>query len=141
MGTFLTIILALLIFMFFYAKLLVIINKNETDIMTAVKEDGLTQDDKFNASNGLFIAAALTEYDSNPEIIEDWRYGELVISTYGWGYEDEILNARNKLDYQYCSDEELGIKRGANTHVFPIQQKQFEELKLFKKKFKCIPNE
>lgn len=33
------------------------------------------------------MAAALSEYDNNPEIIEEARYGELVFEYYGWGYE------------------------------------------------------
>ena len=59
-------------------------------------------------------------YDNDPEIIEDWRYGELVISTYGWGYTDGINIGRRKLDYHYCSDDELGLIPNSTTRMYPI---------------------
>ena len=45
----------------------------------------LSSDDKFSAEKGLFVAAALTAYDSVEESIEEPRYGELVIEHYEWG--------------------------------------------------------
>ena len=104
MGTILTAISTLIVLMFFYAKLMVVIKTQDVDIMSALKENGLTQEDKFTAKDGLFVAAAITDYDNNPESIEDWRYGELVISTYGWGYTDEIDYNKRNLRYHPCSD-------------------------------------
>ena len=65
------------------------------------------------------MAAALTRFNNDREIEEDWRYGELVISTFGWGYTDKIEGNRRKLDYHYCSDEELGLARTNDTQVYP----------------------
>ena len=48
-------------------------------------EDALTFDDTFTSEESFFFAAALIEYDSNTEIIEEKRYGELVIEQVGWG--------------------------------------------------------
>ena len=115
MGAILTIIGSLLIGLFFYAKLLTILNKHEVDIFSALKENALTQDDIFTAKDGFFVAAALTRFNNDREIEEDWRYGELVISTFGWGYTDKIEGNRRKLDYHYCSDEELGLARTNDT--------------------------
>jgi hypothetical protein len=36
------------------------------------------------------VAAAITEYDSNTESVEEARYGELIIEHYGWGYAEEL---------------------------------------------------
>ena len=125
----------------FLFELLTIIYKHEVDIMSALQQNALTYDDKFEAKDGFFIAAALTRFDSEQEIIEDWRYGELVISRFGWGYDEAIEGARKKLDYHYCSDEELGLVRNNETQIYPTLEGSIDELKLYKKKFKCIPNE
>ena len=54
--------------------------------MSVQRENALTFDDKFDSRNGLFIAAAITEYDENPEIIEvPEKYGELIINQHRWG--------------------------------------------------------
>ena len=60
----------------------------------------------------MFIAAALTEYDSNTERIEvPEKYGELVIEHYGWGYDDGVISnaKRPPIKFHYCSEEELGF--------------------------------
>ena len=56
------------------------------------------------------MAAALTEYDSNSEIIEEARYGELVFEYYGWGNEAEIGTVVQDLGFDYCTQEQLGLK-------------------------------
>ena len=142
MGTILTVMQSVLIFMFFYSKLLTIINRHEVDIMSAVNQNELTSDYEFKAEDGFFAAAALTRFDSNPEIIEDWTYGELVISKFGWGYDlnENIEAQRQRLDYHYCSDEELGLEVGKKTKVYPLDESSMGELKLYRKKFKCIPD-
>ena len=141
MGSILTVISSAIIMMFFYAKLLVILQRHEVDIMTALIENNLTQDDIFGSKDGFFVAAALTMYDSNTEVIEDWRYGELIFSTYGWGYSESLAVGRNRLDYHSCSDEELGLIRTKTSHIYPLQEKSKNEVEVYKKKFKCIDNE
>ena len=53
---------------------------------------------KFTPAEGFFVAAALTAYDSNTEIIEvPEKYGELVIEHYGWGNEGATISEEGKL--------------------------------------------
>ena len=95
MGVCLTILLTLTTLMFFITKVISIYAKHEVDIMDAMMDNALTFEDKFGASNGLFVAAALTEYDDNPEIIEvPEKYGELKIFHYGWGLGEGLFNNR-----------------------------------------------
>ena len=49
MGTFLTVICSIMIFMFFATKVSTIIYKHEVDIMSALKENAISQDQKFTA--------------------------------------------------------------------------------------------
>ena len=102
-----------------------------------------THDEKFTAEEGLFVAAAITEYDSNTEIIEESRYGELVIEHYGWGCSEDGIgdNCSNELKYHYCSDEELGFTPGPDTLIYPIIETSAKEVETWKKKFKCIKKE
>ena len=45
---------------------------------------------KFDSDQGFFITTAITEYDTNTEIIEQPEvYGELFFEHYGWDFEDE----------------------------------------------------
>ena len=101
MGTLLTLIFGVIIVFFAYDKSVTLAYKHDVDIMSASIENAVEQTEKFNASeNGFFIAAALTEYDTNTEIIEDPRIGELVPEHYGWGYEGQELGSkRQELDY------------------------------------------
>ena len=89
-GAFLSFILIGVTLVFAYSKAMVLIKGTDVTIIGNYAEGAYTYEDTFTAEDGLFIGAALTEYDSNPEIIEEKRYGELVIEYYGWGYEGEI---------------------------------------------------
>ena len=71
--------------------------------------DAIDYNEKFDSSKGFFVAAALTAYDNETEVIEDPTYGELVIEQFGWGYEESFRSESRDLDYHYCSDEELGL--------------------------------
>ena len=101
-------------------------------------EHSLDYRDHFTSEQGLFIAAALTEYDENTEIIEDSRYGELVIDHYGWGYEEAIGSKSMELENHWCTDEELGIKPGPKTLIYPMREESHREFMTYRKKFKCI---
>ena len=80
-------------------------------------EDALTFDDTFTSEDRFFFAAALTEYNSDTEIIEEKRYGELVLGYHAWG---DGYEGTRRLDYHYCTDEELGFDTGLKTEIFPI---------------------
>ena len=90
-GSLLTILFVTISVVFIYTKILTIVKKQDIDIMSVIEEAAISYDDKFDANDGFFVAAALTAYDSEEEIVEEERYGELVIEHYGWGnYEDAI---------------------------------------------------
>ena len=109
MGFLLTLILRISVISFFITKIMTLVYKHEVDIMSALLENAITSDYRFTKDQGLFIAAALTQFDSETESIEDWRYGELIFETYGWGYDSSISAAAGPLDHHQCSDEELGL--------------------------------
>ena len=80
MGLCLSILVVLSMFLFLYPKLTAWMLRTEVDVFGSEIEFAIDYKEKFSAENGLFIAAALTEYNSDPEIIEDKEvYGELVL--------------------------------------------------------------
>ena len=97
---------------------------------------------------------ALTEYDDNREVVEEERYGELIIEHYGWGnnsresgegaeaegnsLQSELSSGSSAIGYHYCSDEELGLTIGPKTHIFPIFEGSKNEVMTWRKKFKCV---
>lgn len=114
-GGFLTIILTLITLMFTYNKLITLIDKHDVDIMGSLSEGAIEYSAKFTAADdGFYFAAALTEYDSNTESVEDPRFGELVIEHYGWGYSGSIGTKNTTLETHPCSDEELSLKRSSS---------------------------
>ena len=65
-----TIVLAITVGLFTWAKVLVLNEKQDVDIMSAMIEGELSYEEKFSEKDGFFIAVALTNYDSNEEITE-----------------------------------------------------------------------
>ena len=79
MGFSLTIFLSLIMTAFLYGKITVLAYKKDVDVMSVTVENALDYNFKFDADQGFFMAAALTEYDSNTEIIEEPEvYGKLI---------------------------------------------------------------
>ena len=123
MGAFFTVLMWLVVATFIYTKAITVILKDEVDIMSALVEYGLDHNYRFSTDQGFFVAAALTEYDSNTEIIEvPEKYGELVIEHHGWDFVNETPENfdRTQVKSHYCSDEELGFVRGPDTLIYPI---------------------
>lgn len=89
-GAFLAFILLALTWIFAYSKAMVLYKGTDITIMGNEAEGAYTYDDTFTADDGLFLAAALTKYDSNTTVTEEKRYGELIIEHYGWGNGDGI---------------------------------------------------
>ena len=102
----------------------------DVDIIESFLDNAIDASEQFTASSDdFFVAAALTQFDSNPEIVESEEYGELLIEHYGWGnsalgYEYGSTHLPN----HYCSDEELGFEQGPNTTIFPIFERSIPEV-------------
>ena len=142
MGACLTFLTVFVTCGFLYTKIQTLNKKHDVDIMGALLERAVPYTEPFNAINdGFFLAAALTDYDTNEEIVEEDRYGELFIEHYGWGYSDGIGNASGDISYHYCSEEEIGLVDSPNRLIYPIIESAFDEVQLYRKKFKCINRE
>ena len=61
-----------------------------------------------------------------------------MIEHYGWGNEGQTSSSDGKLKLHSCSDEELGIERGPNSLIYPVYPNDLEQVKVWRKKFKCI---
>ena len=118
---------------FLYSKILVLYQGTSITIIPKVQEGFLTFEDKFEAESGLHIAAAITVYDSNPEPIDDPRYGTLALGHYGWGYGEGISSGGISRPNHACSDDELGLEEH-----YPMFASTRNEVETWKKKFKCL---
>ena len=135
MGSILSIIIALTTFLFFYAKVLTIIQKHDVDIISALIDNAIDIEDKFTADDGFFIAAALTNYNSNRTLTEDPRYGKLIFENRGWGAQSLYSIDLNS---HFCTDEEMGIDRTEKTVMFPIFPTSKAEVMTYRNKFRCV---
>ena len=86
MGAFCNLLLIFFLLVYSYAKLLVLFQFKDIDIIEVNKDYYYSDNDEFTAkSEGFFLAAALTNYDTNQTLTESPEYGELLIEHYGWG--------------------------------------------------------
>lgn len=100
MGGCLTILITIIMLLYSYGRTMALIHKKKVNILGAMSEDAIGETETFTAQNGFFVAAALTEYDSNTESIEEARYGELIIEHYGWlSDEDKTESYSRPLNY------------------------------------------
>ena len=90
MGAFLSAIIVVTTMIFLYSKAMVLVHASDVTIMMNTLEGAINYDQKFTAEEGFFIAAALTEYNSDTDVTEEERFGELIIEHYGWGYGDKV---------------------------------------------------
>ena len=134
MGSCLTILFTILTLTFTYSKGSVLITKDDVKIMSVTIPGAIDSDFKFSSREGFFAAAALTEFNTDTSIIEDPRYGELTVETYRWG--DQKYD-NDRLNFDFCTEEELGLVQGPNTQMFPMYKPSQPDLEVYKKKFKC----
>ena len=132
MGALCSVIFIMISLIFLYSKIMVLINVSRITVISNYQVGALTSDDQYSGSDGFFIAAALTEYDSETEPIDDPRYGDLTMEYYGWGYEGELGNKKSPLGTHACSDEELGLSSDVE---YPIFATSANEVATYKKKF------
>ena len=92
--------------------------------------------------NGMNFAIAFTAYDNERESILDPSYGRLIFNHYSWGPDQNgtYKSIRKEIPSHTCSTEELGLE-GQNSSFMPINEKTYDELNLFHKKYICIENE
>ena len=119
MGSFCSFIIFIFLGAFTITKLQTLLLLEEVDIMQASEDYVLAPGERFSYEDGFFIAAAITEYDSNPNPIEKPEYGELYIEHYGWGNEDIGYEyGSTRIPNHPCSDTELPLSEEADDSAF-----------------------
>lgn len=137
-GVLLTILLTFLMLAFLYTKVLTWHFKKDVDVMGALIDHYYSETDRFNATNGFFVAAGLTNYDSNTTLTEEKRFGELVFEHYGWG---NHISGSKPLKHHFCSDEELGLTDSKTSLTYPMVELQKDFVESYKNKMKCLDAE
>ena len=147
MGAFVSIVFIVISSIFLYSKILIMYNVSQVTIISNEVEGAFTQEDEFTAGQGFFVAAALTEYDSNTEPIEDPTYGTLDVIHNIWDVKDDgtVLWAQPILETHACSERELGLladqEQAENKNsvgAFKIFETSYNEVRVWQKKFKCL---
>lgn len=143
MGGFLTILIAIMTLSYSFTMFNKLIDKSKADIVSFQIENAVPNDEKFSSDEGFYLAAALTEYNKDPEPTEDRRYGQLTFSHYAWNFDSssDQINGYVPIESHQCSDIELGFNRTDETKLYPVKESMLDEVRSFKKKFKCIDTE
>ena len=142
-GAICTIIVAIFMSGFVYTKLLTLFLRKDVDIIESTKDFHFGDREKFTANeDDFFLAAAITRFDSNRTVTESKEFGELIIEHYGWGNEAwGYTYGSTPLKNHFCTEEELGLKPGNKTRIFPIFERSLAEVYNYQNKFKCVDNE
>ena len=100
--------------------------------------DQIFPDDVENLQYNKFqIAFGLTAYDSDPDPIEDPRYGRIYARFHQWGHGNST--EYTELPAHYCTDEELGLTNDRkDSRFFEIYENSLKDLNDYKRKMYCI---
>ena len=145
-GAFCSFILSIFLTMFIVAKLQTLILKSDVDILQNDDDNAIGQTERFSEEDGFFVAAGITAYDKDPNIIEKEEYGEIIIEQYGWANEElGYENGSREIPMHWCSESEIGMSdnddSGTPSRAFPLVEHQLAEVSRYRRKFKCIKPE
>ena len=143
MGAICHLCVIILMLAYSYAKLLVLFEIKDINIIEIERDMYFDDSERFTAEDDeLFIAAGLTNYDSNRTVTESPEYGELLIEHFGWGNEDIGKSyGTHAIPNHFCSDEELGFEKGPKTRAFTVSERSLREVETYQRKFKCVDEE
>ena len=104
-GAFCSLLLFISIMAFTMQKADVLLNRNDTDILSTMLDLHFSDEDVFGYENGLNLAVAFTAYDNEREWILDPSYGELVFNHFSWGPNPDgsYFTNRERLESQVCT--------------------------------------
>lgn len=138
-----SIVIAIFMLGFVYTKLMILLNRKEINVVEASQDFTFADTEPFSAKeHNFFLAAALTQYDSNRTVTESKEYGEIEFTHYGWGNEDlGYAYGATHIPTHFCSEEELGLTTSDSSVIFPIFKRSLAEVKTYQDKFKCIDQE
>ena len=111
-GAILTLFSAFLLIGYILAKGQVWFGMIDIDVMSAKQVSYFESGETFSAAEDrFFVAAALTEYNNDPEPIEDPSYGKFVFEHFRWGNSEDgdIGSGRQPIETRPCTDEELSL--------------------------------
>ena len=90
LGGMCTLLYVTLVLIYACAEFESLINRGDVEMRTVVIDAHLNDDFIFDHERGLNVAAALTAYDNEQEMILDQSYGQIVFELYSWGGRGEI---------------------------------------------------
>ena len=112
MGTFCSLILLIITFIYAYQKLGVFLGKKDISIMYSSEDMYFNDADLFTHKMGLNIAVAFSAYDSEEEWVLDPAYGSLHLNHRSWGENPDGTYFVNRLALKghNCTRENLALE-------------------------------
>ena len=132
-------ILAFIIVLYGVMQQTKLIQFDETDVMVSQRDAFFDAD--YVPKQNLQYAFGVTAYDSNPEPIEDPRYGVLKAYYKSWGIKKSVKGVDfEELPTRPCTYEELNLEGETHTDskFFKPHANSVSDLTFFYKKLKCL---
>ena len=114
----------------------------ETVVTMGVRDSYYTPEDVFPydvelSYDGFDLAFGLTAFDTNPERVDDPRFGQLRARYVRWGFNE--TNRYKDLTSHPCTDEEKGVEsRAGNPRFYPIHDNSRNDTIFFGGKLDCL---
>ena len=88
---------------------------------------------------GFSLAFAISAYDSEPNPIEDPRYGYVNAQYVTWGLNKDSQGGvdPDKLTHHLCSKEELGLIAG-DSNFYPVHPNSERDVTFYSPKLRCF---
>jgi hypothetical protein len=117
-------------------KLLV---RQDYDVMEFVAVNFWTTDKVFSNEDGFYFAAALSEYDNDPNLQEDPRYATLELNYLEWGVHNNgtIFSITKDAPLMYCSDRIEDSQEDFFSKLFQATESAGGFLEAYRHKWRC----
>ena len=140
-----TLIWVIIILVYAMQKIDTLIGKKEVSILSSKKELYFSETDRFTFGHGLNFAVGYTGFDSEINWSLDPRYGEIVVNSYSWGYDDvdgKPYTKRVPIQTHNCTREELGLEGDPSKSRFhKVDEASAYSINFYWRKLLCVDEE
>ena len=135
-----------------------LVNYEDSHIIEVVSERVISETEIFTSSMGFEVAFGITAFDESSELIEDEEIGTMKAFYVSWGdnsaYTNDTLSLTGltEIPLRPCTAEDFGLSEtleqlntdmisGGNSKFYPMSNENFEYIKVYYPKMKCIDKE
>ena len=127
-----TIFFAAIVIVFFTIKAIEVRDYEDAKIRTYEEPYFYTDEFTFTSNEDLNVAFAFTDYENNPDPIDNLDYGEVTANFVSWGFEEIIGSTPGDgLPLKRCGPTELGLNGYDKSKFYPTHKTSVRDLTFY----------